>query len=39
MQHEPWMISHSIEVESPFHDVDMMAVDVWHGAMEKPHAA
>ena len=30
MQHEPWMISHSIEVEIPFHDVDMMAV-AWHG--------
>ena len=27
---EPWMISHSIEVEIPFHDVDMMAV-AWHG--------
>lgn len=30
MQHEPWMISHSIEIEVPFHDVDMMAV-AWHG--------
>ncbi|MFG0835427.1 acyl-CoA thioesterase [Aeromonas bivalvium] len=30
MQHEPWMISHSIEIEIPFHDVDMMAV-AWHG--------
>ncbi|EOD56390.1 acyl-CoA thioesterase [Aeromonas molluscorum] len=30
MQSETWMISHSIEVEIPFHDVDMMAV-AWHG--------
>ncbi|WOX49241.1 thioesterase family protein [Aeromonas sp. XH] len=30
MQSEPWMICHSIEVEIPFHDVDMMAV-AWHG--------
>ncbi|MGE6106428.1 hypothetical protein [Aeromonas sobria] len=31
MQHEPWMIRHSIEIEIPFHDVDMMAAGVWHG--------
>ncbi|MGY3869482.1 acyl-CoA thioesterase [Aeromonas crassostreae] len=30
MQAEPWMIRHSIEIEIPFHDVDMMAV-AWHG--------
>lgn len=30
MTAEPWMISHSIEIEIPFHDVDMMAV-AWHG--------
>lgn len=30
MQNEPWMLSHSIEIEIPFHDIDMMAV-AWHG--------
>ncbi len=39
MQHELWMIGHSIEVEIPFHDAGMMAVDVWKGPMEKSHAA
>lgn len=39
MSAEPWMISHSIEVEIPFHGVDMMAADVWHGPMESPYAA
>ncbi len=39
MQHELWMISHSIEGEILFHDAGMMAVDVWQGPMEKSHAA
>lgn len=39
MQSEPWMICHRIEVEIPFHDVSMMAADVWHGLMESPYAA
>ncbi len=39
MQHELWMISHSIEVEILFHDAGMMAVDIWQGPMEKSHAA
>ena len=37
MQSEPWMLSHSIEI--PFHDIDMMAADVWHGPMESLYAA
>ena len=43
MQNEPWMLSHSIDIdidiEIPFHDIDMMAADVWHGPMESLYAA
>ncbi len=39
MQAELWMTSYSIEIEIPFHDVDMMAAGVWHGPMERLYAA
>ena len=38
MGSEVWMISHSIEIDIPFHVVDMMAAVVWHGPMESLYA-
>ena len=39
MQNEPGMLSHSIDIEIPFHDIDMLAADVWQGTMESLYAA